>query len=85
MLCKRKSILTEDQKNGGFRGSMQVGGVRIGMAWGWISTIILFTLNAVNRNIIGKHRHSARCEPAWQVNSEFAKMMVRVVGEGEGE
>lgn len=67
------------------RESMQVGGVRIGMAWGWISTITLLTLNAVSRNIIAKHRHSARCKPAWQMNSEFAEMMVRVVGEGEGE
>lgn len=38
------------------RESMQVGGVWIGMAWGWISTITLLTLNAVSRNIIAKHR-----------------------------
>lgn len=84
MLCKRKSILTEDQKNGGFRERVHAG-------WWCVDR---------NGMGLDKHHNSAhfkcsqqkyhckaqaRCKPAWQMNSEFAEMMVRVVGEGEGE
>lgn len=84
VFCKRKSLLKEQEK-GGF--SMLVQAVRqcvVGTARAWRSTVILFTLNSVNRKQ-KCHYHSARCEPVQQMNGEFAEMMSGAVGEGEGK